>query len=1298
MNHLTKYLFLFFLLITPLWSHAQFDREFARDILVQESANNILNAIDEDLNTFARINSSTGLALGIGASTGVLELGFPNVLPANTLVFIKIDFDIIILENLLGGTSGGLGSSLLDNGLFGNHTLQVQARNGNQVVLSGSTENPEDFAGDNLRIVVDQERNFYIQIRPQQEFQSIRLTDRISALLGLGNTASTDIFGAFIIPPDHDCITSAFTGINLQNFNLSNLLGVQPAFDVENILQIGTTSHSELNLTSNNSDAIIEQFVTLSKTSEGNTTFELTFKFSDQNIGTADLQRVSIRGFEVNSLRYEENLSDLISEEAIDLLQNGEYASVPFVVNNSVDRLSVSYARGDAGLVELPALQLAHIVLSISPPEISPELLPILVCTRETASLTANVPDGLLLRWYEVETEGIPLAENPSAVPFVTEEITDTKTYYVSAYDPVCDLESKRLPIEINVQEALDEVTLTITGNEQNICAGDDVTLTPTFTSGFPDDQAEVSFSWFFDEDQINEINHNATFDGAIFTIAENGELTISNINPSTSLEMLYLVVTIDNNCESLQQTFTTELTFSADCTRFSIEKTVDQPEAEAGETVTFSISVTNDGTLPITNLVITDVLSNLVTYIASSSTVQLLGNNTINWNINSLAVKQSITLTITVRLADDIPVNTIIPNTATGQIQSDSEIISSNTVEVLVIGNDDGDGENPIENENTTLAISKLLIDEGEINVGSILNYEITITNTGEAPALNINILDILPAELTAIAASEGGDIDGQNINWNLETLAPGDARTYTIQAMVQDGATQVSNTAQVSGDNFDTQSDQTPPVPVVGDDGDGENPIEDEKTTLAISKLLTDEGEINVGSILNYEITITNNGETPALNMNILDILPAELTAIAASEGGDIDGQNINWNLQTLAPGDARTYTIQAMVQDGATQVSNTAQVSGDNFDTQSDQTPPVPVVGDDGDGENPIEDEKTTLAISKLLTDEGEINVGSILNYEITITNTGETPALNMNILDILPAELTAIAASEGGDIDGQNINWNLETLAPGDARTYTIQAMVQDGATQVSNTAQVSGDNFDTQSDQTQPVPVVGDDGEGDINLSLEMLKTVSQPNVQIDQVFTYQIEMLNTGDNIGSESNLIVIDTLPEAVIFERILSGATQVEFDQATQTLRWSIPSLASGESTSISFEVRAAQASPSVVNTAFLIDNSSTIPTVITTSSVAHDQLEYKIANIVTPNGDGRNDTWKTQGLDSFLASWEVLIFNRYGIELYRSANYENDWAGDGLNAGTYFYQIKGRKPDGQEVILNGYITLIK
>ncbi|MCH7401171.1 gliding motility-associated C-terminal domain-containing protein [Belliella kenyensis] len=1038
MNHLTKYLFLFSLLITPLWSHAQFDREFALEIPLQENVNNALNAIDENLNTFARITSSTGVALGIGASTGVLELGFPSVLPANTLVFIKVDFDINILENLLGGTSGGLGSSLLDNGLFGNHTLQVQARNGNQVVLSGSTANPEDFAGDNLRIVVDEERNFYVQIRPQQEFQSIRLTDRISALLGLGNSASTDIFGVFIIPPDHDCITSAFTGINLQNFNLSNLLGVQPAFDVENILQPGTTSYSELNLTSNNSNAVIEQFVTLSKTSDGNTTFELTFKFSDQNIGTADLQRVSIRGFEVNSLQYEEKLSDLISEEAIDLLQNGEYVSVPFVVNGPVDRLSVSYARGNAGLVELPALQLAHIAFSINPPEISPELLPILVCTGETASLTANVPDGLLLRWYEVETEGIPLAENPSAVPFVTEEITDTKTYYVSAYDPVCDLESKRLPIEINVQEALDEVVLTITGNEQNICAGDDVTLTPTFTSGFPDDQAEVSFSWFFDEDQINEINDGSTFEGAIFTIAENGALTISNINPSTSLEMLYLVVTINSNCESLQQTFTTALTFSADCTTFSIEKSVDQLEAKAGETVTFSITVTNDGTLPITNLVITDVLSNLVTYIASSSTVQLLDNHTVNWIINALAVNQSITLTITVRLVDDIPMNTIIPNTATGQIQSDTEIISSNTVEVLVIGNDDGDGENPIEDENTTLNISKLLTDEGEINVGSILNYEITITNTGEAPALNINILDILPVELIAIAASDGGDIDGQNIHWNLETLAPGDSRIYSIQAMVQDGATQVSNAAQVSGDNFDTQSDQT--------------------------------------------------------------------------------------------------------------------------------------------------------------------------------------------------------------------------------------------------------------------QPVPVVGDDGDGDINLSFEMLKTVSQPNVQIDQVFTYQIEILNTGDEIGSESNLIVIDTLPEEVIFVRILSGTTQVEFDQATQTLRWSIPGLASGESTSISFEVRAAQASASVVNTAYLIDDSSSIPTVLASSSVAHDQLEYKIANMVTPNGDGRNDTWKTQGLDSFLAFWEVLIFNRYGIELYRSANYENDWAGDGLNAGTYFYQIKGRKPDGQEVILNGYITLIK
>ena len=63
-------------------------------------------------------------------------------------------------------------------------------------------------------------------------------------------------------------------------------------------------------------------------------------------------------------------------------------------------------------------------------------------------------------------------------------------------------------------------------------------------------------------------------------------------------------------------------------------------------------------------------------------------------------------------------------------------------------------------------------------------------------------------------------------------------------------------------------------------------------------------------------------------------------------------------------------------------------------------------------------------------------------------------------------------------------------------------------------------------------------------------------------------------------------------------------------------------------------------------------------------------------------SPNGDGSNDLFVIPGLDQM--NNEVVIFNRWGVEVFSAANYQNDWDGiskDGktLPEDTYFYTIK-------------------
>ncbi|MBE8719467.1 DUF7507 domain-containing protein, partial [Sphingobacterium pedocola] len=64
--------------------------------------------------------------------------------------------------------------------------------------------------------------------------------------------------------------------------------------------------------------------------------------------------------------------------------------------------------------------------------------------------------------------------------------------------------------------------------------------------------------------------------------------------------------------------------------------------------------------------------------------------------------------------------------------------------------------------------------------------------------------------------------------------------------------------------------------------------------------------------------------------------------------------------------------------------------------------------------------------------------------------------------------------------------------------------------------------------------------------------------------------------------------------------------------------------------------------------------------------------------IPNVITPNGDGQNDRFEIIGSENY-DRVEVTIVNRWGNEIFRNENYDNNWVGRGLNEGTYYYIIK-------------------
>ncbi len=71
-----------------------------------------------------------------------------------------------------------------------------------------------------------------------------------------------------------------------------------------------------------------------------------------------------------------------------------------------------------------------------------------------------------------------------------------------------------------------------------------------------------------------------------------------------------------------------------------------------------------------------------------------------------------------------------------------------------------------------------------------------------------------------------------------------------------------------------------------------------------------------------------------------------------------------------------------------------------------------------------------------------------------------------------------------------------------------------------------------------------------------------------------------------------------------------------------------------------------------------------------------------DFEISNMVTPNDDGQNDTWKINNYP-YIAGCTVTVYNRWGQPVYTTNDYHNEWAGtkDGelLPDGVYFYSIK-------------------
>ena len=105
------------------------------------------------------------------------------------------------------------------------------------------------------------------------------------------------------------------------------------------------------------------------------------------------------------------------------------------------------------------------------------------------------------------------------------------------------------------------------------------------------------------------------------------------------------------------------------------------------------------------------------------------------------------------------------------------------------------------------------------------------------------------------------------------------------------------------------------------------------------------------------------------------------------------------------------------------------------------------------------------------------------------------------------------------------------------------------------------------------------------------------------------------------------------------------------------------------------------------------------------IPTDDPACNELTVYLPNAFTPNGDGQNDELRVRSRyidQELLLDYELMIFNRWGQEMFRSFDPLQAWDGtvngDELEPDVYGFYLRVVCPDGEELVQQGSISLLR
>jgi uncharacterized repeat protein (TIGR01451 family) len=245
----------------------------------------------------------------------------------------------------------------------------------------------------------------------------------------------------------------------------------------------------------------------------------------------------------------------------------------------------------------------------------------------------------------------------------------------------------------------------------------------------------------------------------------------------------------------------TPTLTINTGVTDLAVSKTVNDTTPDEGQTITYTITLNNNGPAQATSVSITDLLPAGVTY-SSDDGSGSYNSGTGVWTVGTINNGASATLNIQATVDADTA-GSIITNSVTAVYldQTDNNATPDDLSEAITVN----------AASVTDLAVSKTVNDTTP-DEGQTITYTITLTNNGPIQATTVSITDLLPAGVTYSSDDGAGSyISGTGV-WTVGAINNGASATLNIQATVDAGSAGSTITNLVTAVSLDqTDSNAT-------------------------------------------------------------------------------------------------------------------------------------------------------------------------------------------------------------------------------------------------------------------------------------------------------------------------------------------------------------------------------------------------------------------------------------------------------------------------------------------------------